>query len=182
MAKNTKEKPKQIEKPCLILVEGVTDEKFFNSLLKHLQIDHELYDIWPSGGKEELLKTIKILEKVPGFDRLKLLMIFLDADENSNETFKRVRDALSRAELPVPARQFELVESKISVIAGTIPPEEDTGTFKKAKFRIALALENLPGIDSASQRDLFDFNSSTLSPVREALKNINRFAEPIDNR
>lgn len=208
---------KRIEKPCLILVEGKNDEIFFKGFLNHLKIEPNLYDVWCGGGKEKTLHTISVLRKTPGFGNLKLLMIFLDADESSSKTFERIKGALCRTQLPVPVKQFEQIhQSGIVVVAGTIPPCRENGTLEnlcfeilkddykesisncvdslfdclksldiknkysdsgKTKFRIVLALMDIPGIDSAVQKGLFSFDSPFLLPLPEVLKNIEQFCQ-----
>ncbi len=106
----------EVKKPKVILVEGKSDEKFFDAFIKHLQI--EGVQIISTGSKDNLSKVLKAIKTY----NIKCLGIVRDADEDAESAFKSVCSALKNAGLPVPKRPLELAKGKPSVITLIIPP------------------------------------------------------------
>ena len=86
-----------IEKPKLLLVEGIDEVRLFGALAKH--IGAEDVQIRDYRGKDNLRLFLQVLPRVPGYSELKSIGVARDADENSDNAARSVRDALGAAGL-----------------------------------------------------------------------------------
>jgi hypothetical protein len=119
----------RIEKLKLLIVEGRDEEEFFGVLLEKLGIrDVQIAGV---GGKTKIrpnLKTLKITD--PFFDRVTSLGIIRDADENCNDAFKSVQDALKAAGLPCPKKPLVPTKALPKVTVLILPPGAARGALE----------------------------------------------------
>jgi len=90
-----------VEKPNLLIVEGVDEQGVFAALLRHLGISD--VQVVPTGGKTSLADGLHGLKVSPGFDSVMAIGVVRDADADPEAAFRSVCGALSREGLPVPA-------------------------------------------------------------------------------
>jgi hypothetical protein len=119
----------KIEKEKLLIVEGRDEEEFFGALLENL----EIYDIQVAavGGKTKIkpnLKALKITD--PMFDRITSLGIIRDADDNHQNAFRSIQDALNAADLPCPKRPLISTKSSPKVSVMILPPGVSRGALE----------------------------------------------------
>jgi hypothetical protein len=89
----------------LILVEGADEENFFNAFVSKNNLTG--IQVIKLCGKTNIPAYIKLLPNVPGFNQVKKIAIFRDTDnENQDDIFRSLCDALQRANLPCPDRLF----------------------------------------------------------------------------
>ena len=87
------EKPKTIEKPKLIIGEGRDEESFFSALIKYLEIDDIQVNYY--GGKDKLKNYLKGLHLIPGFSKLRSLLITRDADNSFEDADKSIDGSMT---------------------------------------------------------------------------------------
>jgi hypothetical protein len=107
-----KAKPSSIEKPGLILGEGIDEVEFLGSLLDHLGLVD--VDVFQYGGKGKLAAYLQDLPNRTGFSRLKRLCITRDVDHPDDSRYTPVASILQsiRGALqprPVPAAVEQIV-------------------------------------------------------------------------
>lgn len=103
MPDGEKARPRRIERPYLLVVEGEEDAAFFEALARHLGLGENL-QLWPAGGKDNIRPQIKTLCGLPGFSEVERLGVIRDADADPEAAFRSVAGALKAAGLPVPRR------------------------------------------------------------------------------
>jgi len=91
---NSHSGPERIHKPKLLLVEGREDQKVFKELCAHWSI--EGIQIVQMEGIKNLKARLEVLVRDPSFRNLRTLAIARDADNNAQNAFQSVRDALSK--------------------------------------------------------------------------------------
>ena len=117
-----------IEKPKLLLVEGIDEVRLFEALAKH--IGAEDVQIRDYRGKDNLRSFLGVLPRVSGYSELESIGVARDADENSDNAAESVRDALGAAGLPVPDSPLESAcDGRISV-RYLIIPHGETGALE----------------------------------------------------
>ena len=117
-----------IEKPKLLLVEGIDEVRLFGALAKH--IGSEDVQILDYQGKGNLRRFLGVLPQIPGYSELESIGITRDADEDSDSAAESVRNALRAAALPVPDSPIESAyDGKISV-RYLIIPHGETGALE----------------------------------------------------
>lgn len=85
----------------LLLVEGSTDERFFNSFNENLTIDDIVVESYE--GKSNLnTKYLAALMGRTGFDAVESLGIIRDADNSAENAFRSVQSSIADSGLPVP--------------------------------------------------------------------------------
>ncbi len=102
-----------LNKPKLILVEGIEDKYFFEKLISIPPLDQMAIDIQIElyGGKDKMGNAIKAIPRLPNFKRLKSIIITRDADESLDSTLQSIQYYLQRANLPVPNANKEYATS-----------------------------------------------------------------------
>lgn len=89
-----------IEQSHLLLVEGIDDAAFFEAFLKKLNLND--VEIWPIGGGRNFKKSLGVLKKLSGFERVKSIGVIRDADEDPVAAFASVSQALRENGLSAP--------------------------------------------------------------------------------
>lgn len=116
---------KQIQKPKLIVAEGLHEETFFGAFIAHLGLaDIQVMGI---GGKDKLKSELQTLVISPDFQNVASLGIVRDADDDPKAAFKKVCGALKAAGLPVPYRNLTAVGNKPKVIVTILPKGSSKG-------------------------------------------------------
>ena len=118
----------RIEKTKLLLVECIDEVRLFEALAK--DIGAEDVQIRDYQGKGNLRRFLGLLPQIPGYSDLESIGITRDADENSDDTAKSVRDALGAAGFPIPDSPLEYAyDGRISV-RYLIIPHGETGALE----------------------------------------------------
>lgn len=118
----------RIEKPKLLLVEGIDEVRLFRALAKH--IGAEDVQIRPYQGKDNLRPFLRVLPQIPGYSDLESIGVTRDADENSDNAAKSVRDALGAAGLPIPNSPLESANDGKIAVRYLIIPHGETGALE----------------------------------------------------
>ncbi|MBD3196842.1 MAG: hypothetical protein GF317_17425 [Candidatus Lokiarchaeota archaeon] len=84
-----------IEQENLIIVEGMDDENFISVLLNYLDIENvEIVNIEGNNFRD----YVPEIGKITGFDKVKILIIISDADNNANTAFNRIKRSIEQIE------------------------------------------------------------------------------------
>jgi len=127
--KEISEKTLKIEKEKLLIVEGRDEEEFFYALLKKLKIDD--VQVAGVGGKTKIKSNLKTLKTTdPFFDRVTSLGIVRDADNNFNDAFISVQNALKAADLPCPKKPLIPTKTLPKVTIMILPPGKSRGALE----------------------------------------------------
>lgn len=119
----------RIEKPKLLLVEGIDEVRLFEALAK--DIGAEDVQIRDYQGKGNLRRFLGVLPQIPGYSDLESIAVTRDADENSDNAAQSVRDALGAAGFPVPNSPLESAnDGRIEVRYLIIPPNGEAGALE----------------------------------------------------
>ena len=86
------EKPIQIQREKLLLVEGDDEVGFFEALLKKMNI-HSI-QIYPVGGKDQFHNKIPLIVRLPDFHNVKKIAFIRDADEDRKAAFDSIFNIL----------------------------------------------------------------------------------------
>jgi hypothetical protein len=137
--------PRRIERPRLILGEGVEDERFLRTLLRAAGLDPEGFEILEFGGKHGLAGFLGTLKLTPGFEeRVAAVLITVDADQDAQAAFQRAAEALTRNELPRPPQPAHFVGSAPEVAVWVFPDNRSPGCLETL-CRRALRSHRLAG-------------------------------------
>ena len=90
----------QVESPRFLAVEGIDDQRVFESLARHIGVAD--LQVKPYGGKNNISSFLRILTTLPSFAQLKSLAIVADADDEWTASADRIRSALRQVGLPAP--------------------------------------------------------------------------------
>ena len=119
----------RIEKPKLLLVEGIDEVRLFGALAK--DIGAEGVQIRAYQGKNNLRRFLGVLPQVYGYSDLESIAVARDADEDGDSAAQSVRDALAAAAFPVPNSPLESADDgRIAVRYLIIPPNGDAGALE----------------------------------------------------
>lgn len=95
-------KPEEIENEVQLLVEGKDQQNFFKELVDHLSLNNDV-QIQNFGGVDELRNFLTGFIMMPDFSStVRSIGIVRDAEKCAAGAFRRVRDSLENACLPVP--------------------------------------------------------------------------------
>ena len=108
-----------------LLVEGRTDQEFFNALLRHLEIGD--IGVKSYGGKENFRRFLNVFVRAPGFDEIQSLGIVRDADNSATSAFQSIRDSLVSVNLPAPEQALTPASGSPRVDVFIMPNNADIG-------------------------------------------------------
>lgn len=98
-----------VEKPFLLICEGVDDYKFFNSYLNSDFIKEnypkftDTIQVISLKGNKNLRPFLNTLQRVDGFTKLASnILIIMDAETDCNSTEMSIKSTLKNVSLPVP--------------------------------------------------------------------------------
>ena len=122
------QKPKIIlQKPKLLIVEGKDDECFFCALIDYLKIE----DIQSAGGgKNQIRGQLQAIVKDDDFNKVTSLGAIRDANNNPDDAFKSVINALKAAGLTAPKRPFIAIDGSPKVAVMIIPSHKEMEHWK----------------------------------------------------
>ena len=118
----------RIEKPKLLLVEGIDEVRLFEALAK--DIGAEDVQIRDYQGKGNIRRFLGVLPQIPGYSELESIGVTRDADENGDKAAESVRDALGAAALPVPNSPLESANDGRIAVRYLIIPHGETGALE----------------------------------------------------
>jgi hypothetical protein len=107
---NTTPAPTPIEKPCLLIGEGVEEVRFFTALLKHLGIQG--VQVEQCAGKRVFKKYFSAQAVRSGFDRVDSIVIVQDADDNPDGTLASVCETVRVCGLTPPSRHADFSDGR----------------------------------------------------------------------
>ena len=186
------EKPKSIEKPKLIIGEGRDEESFFSALIKHLEIDDIQVNSY--GGKDKLKNYLKGLHLIPGFSKLRSLLITRDADNSFEDAYKSIDGSMTvikeRENLKI--KTFIFPDNKSSGMLedlclraidtsdmGCIEKffqciNREPSQFSKAKIHGWLSTQTKPDkrLGEAAQAKYIDWNNETFNELINFIKSL----------
>ncbi len=127
------EKPIEINKPYVLIVEGRDEGFFFRSLTKTINLNN--IQILPIGGKTKLREHLKALVRASGFPNINSLAITRDADTDPNSAFQSVCAALRDAGLPVPQAPLISIGQKPKITVMILPAAGESGMLEDLCLR-----------------------------------------------
>jgi len=133
--------PRTIDKDYLLVVEGIDEQNFFESLAKHVGL--RSIQVQPMGGRDQLRSNLGELRKTPGFSRVRCLGVTRDADDDPQAAFQSVCGALQDAELPVPTAALQRATGRPDVVVFILPRPRQAGALEDLCLE---SLEQTPAI------------------------------------
>ena len=118
----------RIEKPKLLLVEGVDEVRLFGALAK--DIGAEDVEIRAYQGKDNLRRFLGVLPQIPGYSDLESIGVARDADDDGDNAAQSVRDALGAAGFPVPDSPLESANDGRIAVRYLIIPHGEAGALE----------------------------------------------------
>jgi len=118
-------KPIELIAPKLLIGEGVEEQRFFQSFLKHLAIDD--VQVAQYAGKAGLGRFLRTLRGVSGFSSLVSLGITRDADDSATSAFQSVCTSLKNAYLPAPDKPGATGKGRPNVSVFVLPDGAGSG-------------------------------------------------------
>jgi len=127
---NPKDAPAWIKSKKVLAVEGLDEENFFDSLLKHMNITD--FDIHKVGGKNQFPKKLPALLKTPGFfapDESPLVTYLgIVRDKDEDEAFKSISKIIATLGLKPPTKQSTFSDGTPKVGIFIMPGNKVEGT------------------------------------------------------
>lgn len=96
------ERRRPIEAPCVLLVEGEDEKRFFCGFVDRT-VPGKQVQVIAAGGKYSFQNDLEAIVKDAGFDEVRWLGIVQDADTDAQSALQRIQSALTGVELPVPS-------------------------------------------------------------------------------
>jgi len=122
------EKPIEIKKNHLMIVEGQDEFRFFNAFFKYHKISGiQVIDI---GGKTQFKNRIKAVVISQNFQQVKSISIVRDADDNPRGAFQSICRSLKSAGLDAPTAPMTITESKPRVAVYICPFQNKKGAIE----------------------------------------------------
>ncbi len=118
----------QITRSRLLVVEGVDEKLFFESLIGHMKLRD--IQVLPVGGKTNLRSNLKALTLSPGFGDVVSLAVVRDADKDPIGAFQSVHNALEAVGLPAPASPLSPIGERPRVTVMILPTENASGALE----------------------------------------------------
>ena len=118
----------RIEKPKLLLVEGIDEVRLFEALAKN--IGAEDVQIRDYQGKGNLRPFLRVLPRIPGYSELESIAVTRDADDDGDNAAQSARDALGAAGFPVPNSPLESAYDGRLSVRYLIIPHGETGALE----------------------------------------------------
>lgn len=137
----------EITQPKIIIVEGIEDKMFFQSLCNTISLSN--IQILPIGGKTLLADRLTALSKDPSFISIvEVLAIIRDADNSTSSAFQSVCSSLQQANLPVPAAVLQPVGHRPVVQVMIVPHGKTSGILEDICLDTVATDPATPCIDS----------------------------------
>lgn len=136
----------RISKCKLLIGEGEEEKRFFQALLTHLNITN--IDVEAYGGKAKLASYLKTFLVRPDHQSVLSLGITRDADDNAEDAFKSVCDALSQCGLAMPNRSGEFGGNGLQIGVLILPDGHNPGMLEDVCLE-AIKLD--PGIQCVDE-------------------------------
>ena len=116
----------KIELPKMLLVEGESDRRFFETLLGRL-FSTETIQVERYGGKFALREFLRLLQISPDYPMVDSIGVTRDADESSASAFQSVRSLLMSAGLDAPDEPMVATRGRPRVSVFILPNCESAG-------------------------------------------------------
>lgn len=133
------EPPTTIDKPKVIVAEGVDADRFLHWACQAYDVqDARVYNF---GGVTDLRSYLRLLRKTPGFDQLQTLVVARDAERSGSAAFESAANALHANGFPVPRKAFSFARGNPRTAVIIFPGHHKTG--RQPSELAAGALEDL---------------------------------------
>ena len=119
----------KIELSKLLLVEGDSDRRFFEALLRKL-FTTKTIQVERYGGKPALRRFLRLLQVSPDYPRVESIGVTRDANGSAASAFQSVRGLLESAGLDAPDSPLVLTEGKPRVAVFVLPDCASRGTLE----------------------------------------------------
>ena len=116
----------KIELPKMLLVEGESDRRFFETLLGRL-FSTETIQVERYGGKFALREFLRLLQISPDYPMVDSIGVTRDADESSASAFQSVRSLLMSAGLDAPDEPMVATRGRPRISVFILPNCESAG-------------------------------------------------------
>ncbi len=137
-----------VKRDVVLLVEGIDDARFFEALLTWLGRT-DAVQIAQVGGRTRFDHFLtRTLTRAENFYRLRRLGLIRDADKSAQSAFNSLCGALSNANLPAPARAWEIRQEGDLHVGVAILPDMDSCWNLEALCLRSLEEEELSCIDA----------------------------------
>jgi hypothetical protein len=142
----------EIEQPCLLLVEGLDDDLFFQRVIERR--GSEGIQIIRFCGKDNLgnFLTNVLVPRIKSSDVVKVIGVTRDADDDYSRAFQSVGGSLSIASLPVPSAPLIFAEgtlddAAIRVAAYIMPDNASPGELETLCLEAVHEVAAMPCVD-----------------------------------
>lgn len=127
-------KPRRIERPRLLLVEGIEDLRLCEGIQKYLDNGSKNFDsiqLWDYGGINKLKSELKNIFLTPQYPTLCSIGIIADADNNANQRFQMIQKCLRECSYPVPDSQLIPTSGNSPSVVVVVVPKNGGGMIEK---------------------------------------------------
>lgn len=138
---------KPVERPKVILTEGLDGKEVFCALLSHLGLIED-FEVRDAGGKDNLRRYLRALVITPGFRDVVSLGVVRDANTYPERAFQSVHDALEAAGLAAPEKPFDAVGKHPRTTIMILPNGDDRGELEDLLLK---SVEDDPAMDCVEQ-------------------------------
>ena len=132
-----------IEKPYVIVCEGIDDENFLRMYLKYLSrhgfVNQSEYNIWKVDGLDNMKSEMKNYKKYDGYSYMKSFLFVCDADDDAEAAISSLIDHINRTWHVTLNRHGDFIEDELGVKVGfyIMPGIDETDCYRNG------ALEDL---------------------------------------
>lgn len=139
-----------INRFILLIVEGKDGLRFFQALLRHLNLLTEI-EIKDFGGAGNLTAYLKTLRQTPGFDQVVSLGIVRDAESDTARALQSVCSSLGQANLAVPKQPLLIAEGNPKASVFVLPDCKGPGMLDSLCLQSVSGDPAIPCVDQYFQ-------------------------------
>lgn len=119
--------PEPVKKSKIVITEGIDGQAVFAELINYLGF-RKKFEVRNMGGKDNMHSYIPTLATLNDFKtQVSSLCIVRDADDSPESAFQSARDALKKAELPIPDKPFSVARKKLTTMIIVLPDGIEKG-------------------------------------------------------
>lgn len=125
---------REINRPLLIICEGVADENFFLKLIEQRSLPE--FVVVPANGTGNLGKTLKGLRAdAAGFAQLKAIIIAADSNTDPRKSFRNIVRVVRATSFRPPSKPLELSVGTPRVAIMLLPSHDMPGSLETLCFK-----------------------------------------------